>query len=134
MGSYLAQARPRPELVLCSSAVRAETTWAAAAAGFDQPPEARIEDALYGATVPTLLDYIHGLPDDVEAAMLVGHNPGLEDLAFELAGDGDPAARRQLETKFPTAALATLGTDRSWGQVGRGSCYLESVVTPRDRT
>jgi phosphohistidine phosphatase len=132
MGLYLAQVRPRPALVLCSSAVRAQATWTAVAAMIDQPPELRIDDALYGATVRTFLDSIRRLPEQVDTALLVGHNPGLEDLAGHLAGDGDPAALRQLETKFPTGALATLTSDRTWRQVHPGSCYLESVVTPWD--
>jgi phosphohistidine phosphatase len=132
MGLFLAEVRPRPGLVLCSSAVRAKATWTAVAALIDQPPEVRIEDALYGATVPTLVARVRRLPPDVEAAMLVGHNPGLEDLAGHLAGEGAPSALRQLEAKFPTAALAILSTDRAWSQVDRGSCYLESVTTPRE--
>jgi phosphohistidine phosphatase len=132
MGSFLAQARPRPELVLCSSATRAQQTWAAVAAEFNHPPEVVVEDDLYGASALALLARIRRLPEDVEVAMLVGHNPGLEDLAGALAGDGEPVARGRLESKFPTAALATLTGSRAWGKWDHGSGYLESVVTPRE--
>ena len=63
--------------------------------------------------------------------MVIGHNPGLEDLALALAGDGTEAALRQLRTKFPTAALATLDVGGAWPQLAFGDAFLRSVVLPR---
>ncbi len=64
--------------------------------------------------------------------MIVGHNPGLHDLAVELAGDGDSAATAQLHTKFPTGALETMDLgSSSWDNLGPGQAYLVSLVLPR---
>ena len=91
-------ARPRlqPELVLCSSAKRArQTLERLGPAGLD----ARIEPELYGAGTNDLLARLHEVPEEVASVMLIGHNPGMQQLAHLLAG---------LDDKFPTAALATL--------------------------
>jgi phosphohistidine phosphatase len=117
---------------LCSSATRAQATWEAVAAVIEDRPEVRVEDDLYGATAASLLARVRQVPEDIEGVLVVGHNPGLEDLAGVLAGDGDTAALLQLETKFPTGALATLTTDEAWLRVDRGSCRLESIITPRE--
>jgi phosphohistidine phosphatase len=64
--------------------------------------------------------------------MIIGHNPGLEDLVMDLAGDGDPTAMDQLRTKFPTAALAVLDLgETGWPQLAPGSGYLARLVLPR---
>ena len=62
--------------------------------------------------------------------MVIGHNPGLEDLAGMLAARGDrlPALR----TKFPTGALATLVADAPWAELGPGAAELVDFVTPRE--
>jgi phosphohistidine phosphatase len=131
MAVFLAEVRPEPQLVLCSSAVRARQTWAAVAEVLAKQPDVTVEPDLYGATASELLARIRRIPEQVDAVLMVGHNPGMEDLVAELAGDGDPPARQQLDTKFPTGALAILIADGGWKEVGQGSCYLESVVTPK---
>jgi phosphohistidine phosphatase len=132
MGPFVAQLRPLPALVLCSSAVRAQATWAAIAQALDQSIGLHLVPDLYGASATELLDRIRQLPDDCDAVLIVGHNPGLQDLAVRLTDDGDPTGMRQLLEKFPTAALATLSLEGSWRQAGPGTWYLESLVLPRD--
>jgi phosphohistidine phosphatase len=64
--------------------------------------------------------------------MLVGHNPGLADLAAALAGSGEPADLSRLRDKLPTGALAILSFDGAWAALGPGCASLESLVVPRD--
>ena len=119
-----------PELVLCSTARRARETLeriepALGAAGV------LIERELYGASKDELLERLRGAPDEVGSVMLIGHNPGIQLLALDLARPG--ARARELEEKYPTAALATLtfpGT--SWEALGPGSAELAGFVRPRD--
>ena len=61
--------------------------------------------------------------------MMVGHNPGLQELALLLASTGPELAR--LEAKFPTAALATLTSRVTWGQLSPGDAELAAYVVPK---
>ena len=97
MASYLSEERIRPGLILCSTAVRATETLE----GVGLSDDALFERELYGASAGELLARLQRLPDEVDSAMLVGHNPAMHDLALMLGGTGD------LERKFPTGALAT---------------------------
>jgi phosphohistidine phosphatase len=91
------------------------------------------ERALYGASATELLERLRTIDAGIELAMVVGHNPGLEDLALDLAGDGVEAALTQLRTKFPTGALATIDLGRSdWAGLGSGQGYLARLVLPRE--
>lgn len=90
------------------------------------------DDGLYGAYAPELLDRLREVGQDIPSVMIIGHNPGLHDLALELTGDGDEAAISQLHTKFPTGALATLDVGRTgWDELAPGQAYLTSLVLPR---
>jgi phosphohistidine phosphatase len=63
--------------------------------------------------------------------MLIGHNPGLEELALALASDGEGLAR--MREKYPTAALATIDLPAErWSAIERGSGELVGYVRPRD--
>jgi phosphohistidine phosphatase len=121
----------RPDLVLCSPARRARETLERVEGAFGDEVEARVEDALYGATETELLARLERLPEEVGSVMLIGHNPGLEELASALASEGAGLAR--MREKYPTAALATidLPTDR-WSAIERGSGELVGYVRPRD--
>ncbi len=121
----------RPELVLCSSARRTRETLELLQPALEGVP-ARIEDELYGADASALLDRLRRVEAHVDAVMLVGHNPGLQDLALDLTGGGDEAAVAQLHTKFPTAALATLDLGTiDWNELGPRRASLTSLVLPR---
>jgi len=90
------------------------------------------EADLYGAGAEELLRRLRRLPPTVPSVMLVGHNPGLEDLALELAGDGDPAALGRLHAKFPTGALASLLIACEWNVLSPGDARLTAYVVPKD--
>jgi phosphohistidine phosphatase len=122
-----------PELVLCSSARRTRETLAALRTVLPDSTDVRIEDGLYGAGATAILTILRAVDPAVPSVMVIGHNPGLEDLALALAGDGEAAALHQLRAKYPTGALASLDVRASsWPQLAFGGAYLTSVVVPRD--
>src|SRR5581483_159258 len=82
--------------------------------------EVRLLDDLYGADAHDLLAVLRQVPDDVTSVMVVGHNPGLEDLVRALGRDGDAGLIARVHAKFPTAALATLAFDGPWTTLGSG--------------
>jgi phosphohistidine phosphatase len=121
-----------PALVLCSSARRTRDTLDALRPVLDDTTVISVENGLYGADADDLLDRLHAVDATVPSVMLIGHNPGLQDLAIELAGKGDESALAQLRVKFPTAALATLDLGRvGWARLGSGRASLSSLVLPR---
>ncbi len=121
----------RPDLVLCSSARRSRETLERVEVGFGERVEARFEPGLYGASESELLARLRALPPEVDSVMIVGHNPGLEDLALALASKG--AERARTAEKYPTAALATIDLPADdWGAIEPGSGELVGYVRPRD--
>jgi phosphohistidine phosphatase len=121
-----------PGLVLCSPAARAVQTWEGVASGLPAGTAVDLDDALYGASADGLLRRLRRLPPDVDSVLVVGHNPGLEDLTRSLVGHGDPGLRRRLETKFPTGALATLDAPGAWHDLRWGTSTLVAFVVPRE--
>ncbi len=121
-----------PHRVLCSSAVRATSTWEllSRAVGDQMPVE--IRDELYETSPDRLLELIRALPEDESSVLLIGHNPTFEDLALALAGDGNAEALDELDRKYPTGALAVLdfSTDR-WGEVREGRGFLRAFIRPK---
>ena len=118
--------------MLCSSARRARDTLDALTPALGRDVDIDIDDDLYGADAADLLDRLRDIGDDIASVMIVGHNPGLHDLALELTGDGDETAISQLHTKFPTGALATLDVGPTgWNELVPGQAYLTSLVLPR---
>jgi phosphohistidine phosphatase len=135
MGRYLAAAGTRPDLVLCSAARRTRETLdiVQAAWGWRVPTE--IEDRLYETTRNRLLARLKEVEDHVGTVLLIGHNPGMEELAAYLAdpaaSDGEALAR--LRTKYPTGALAVLAAPiKRWQDLGRSAVRLTTFVVPRD--
>jgi phosphohistidine phosphatase len=122
-----------PALVLCSTARRAQDTLEPLRARLPETTEVRLEDDLYGAAAPELLARLRTVSDKVDSVMVVGHNPGLEDLVRDLARDGDADLIARVQAKFPTAALATLVFDGRWQDLGAGGpVRLEDFVVPGD--
>jgi phosphohistidine phosphatase len=126
MAKHLRQEGISPSLVLCSSARRTRETLERV--GPDG--EARIERELYGASASELLERLRRVPDDAESVMLIGHNPAVQELALELAADGDDLA--DVERRFPTCALATMRLPGTWGELQAGAAELVAFVRPKD--
>jgi phosphohistidine phosphatase len=119
-----------PELVLCSTARRARETLERIEPALGAA-SVQIERELYGASSGALLDRLRALPGDVGSVLLIGHNPGLQMLALDLAPPS--AERRELDAKFPTAALATLAfAGPDWQALEPGAAELVAFVRPRD--
>ncbi|MEV0173811.1 histidine phosphatase family protein [Streptomyces sp. NPDC050803] len=131
-GRALAEADLLPDLALCSTAVRARQTWELASAEWGTPPPVRLDPQLYAADVPELLAAVRATPPEVETLLLIGHNPGLEDLVVELAGDGMEDTLDRLRVKFPTSAIAVLAwRGTAWSALAPGSALLTSFLVPR---
>jgi phosphohistidine phosphatase len=121
-----------PDLVLCSSATRAVETLEGIRSGLGDA-RVEIEPGLYRAGSDALLRQLQALPEDVGDVMLIGHNPAIEGLAAELAGEGgDRDARGRMETKYPTGGLATLAFDGRWTELDWEGARLKSFVVPRE--
>ncbi len=133
MGHHLASLGLRFDHVIASSAVRVRETMDDFTRGYGDltPPE--WDKALYLASAETLLDHVHALPDDIARVLLVGHNPGLEDLVLMLTPDDGAGPRDAVEEKFPTASVAEIdfAVDR-WGDVKAGGGALKRFIRPRD--
>ncbi|HET7237191.1 MAG TPA: histidine phosphatase family protein [Actinomycetota bacterium] len=115
------------ELVLCSSARRARETLERLGTSLGSA-RTSIEDDLYGASDDELLERLRRLPEGVASVAMIGHNPGLHDLAVALTQEG-----RKLE-RFPTGALATLDFDGLWADLGSRRARLAGFVKPKDLT
>jgi len=131
MRDYLDAEGIRPELVLCSSALRTRETLGRVLPGLGPELTVRIEPSLYSFESDQLLDRLREVPADVGSVMLIGHNPAMQELASHLAFEGDRLD--ELRQSFPTAALAELEIPRSsWVQLTPGSGRLERFVVPRE--
>jgi phosphohistidine phosphatase len=92
--------------------------------------EIAVEDELYGATDDELLERLRRAAEGSETVAMIGHNPGIQDLAIALAGSGEGLER--MRAKFPTGALAVLEFEDPWRRLSRGGARLGSFVTPKD--
>lgn len=133
-GRALAEADCLPDLALCSTAVRARQTWELASAQWGTPPPVRYDRRVYAADVPELLDVVRAAPDRVGTLLLVGHNPGLEELVLDLAGDALDDALDAVRTKFPTSALAFLSwRGETWASLAPGTALLTDMIVARGK-
>jgi phosphohistidine phosphatase len=139
MGHWLRTAGHVPDRVLCSTARRARETWELAQPGLGASPPVRFEDRVYGASAPMLLDLVHRAPGAAKTLLIVGHDPGIPELAFMLAGAAAASSGTvpratvdRMKTKFPTAAIAVLELTGNWDQLGPGAARLTGFVTPRE--
>ncbi len=127
MGQYMAKHGMHPDHALISPARRAVETWQLLRRHIDPPRKERLVEDAYLADWQTLTDIIEDVPEGTDSAILIGHNPGMHDLALHLAGR---TAHPALETKFPTAALAVFAIDGPWADFSRNA-RLKLFVTPR---
>jgi phosphohistidine phosphatase len=118
--------RIAPELVLCSTALRARQTLAALLPVLSGDFEIRLEEALYGAGVASVLGRLREVDDAVGSVLLVGHNPTLHELALALT------AREEELERFPTGALASMTLASPWADLAEGGAELVAFVVPRE--
>ena len=132
MGREMKQRGFAFDLVLASPATRVRETIEGVAEdcpGFDR--DVRFEESIYLADSSTLIDLVHSLPDEIEVALIVGHNPGLERMVLQLTKDSE--RRSRVAEGYPTAALAIIefGAGR-WASVEPGSGDLAELILPRE--
>jgi phosphohistidine phosphatase len=131
LGGYLRDEGVRPDLVLCSPAARTRETLELIRPGLRDDVEVQVEEGLYGAGAKELLDRLRRLPDAVGWAMVVGHNPGLQQLVVLLARDGP--LRERAREHYPTGALATLRlSEGGWPDLAPGRADLLALLAPRE--
>jgi phosphohistidine phosphatase len=124
MRGHLEELKIRPDVVLCSSARRTQETFDGIRNALAGKPEVKFEDGLYGASADEMLSRLKQLSDDVRCAMVVGHNPGMEDLGDLLTSGGDVDA-------VPTGAIALLSFTGSWRDLEASAASLDDIWRPR---
>ena len=120
-GRWLAHGVDRIGLAVVSPAKRARSTWKLVAAELVDPPPVRVDDRVYAASAVELLGVVRELPEDLNRVVLVGHNPGLEDLATLLTGD---------QVRMTTSALAVLAVPGPWASIGETTPALKAWGRP----
>lgn len=131
MGHELATRDWLPDLALVSSALRTRDSWRLVAVELPALPEVVFARALYGASAADILNQIRQADPSSGSLLVVGHNPGLQDLAKQLAGPmSETKARKRLEEKFPTGALARFVFEGDWS--GLSSARLTHCLRPKD--
>jgi phosphohistidine phosphatase len=128
MGEKLRELATDIDLFVSSHAERARQTAEIAAEGARYEGEVTIEPDIYAAPLETLLDVVRSLPDDASTVVIVGHNPGFEDLSTALAPEGIEPVR------LPTAAFAhfEFPTAKRWRDVREDKGRLVGVHTPKE--
>ena len=122
-----------PERALVSSALRTRQTWKFIANALPVSLPVTFEKAIYEAPAGQILEEIRQTPANVPSLLVVGHNPGLENLAAMLASpESDARAMARLKGKFPTGALARLTFAGAWRDLAAGSARLRAFLVPRD--
>ena len=136
IGGWMARHPPFPDSVLVSPAIRARQTWDLAwSAMQDSVPEPQVEllPELYGADASQLLQSVRAASaTDSQRLMIVGHNPGMHELALALAGSGDAAGRQALAHNLPTSGLAIFDfAVDDWDDVAFRRGRLVLFVSPK---
>jgi phosphohistidine phosphatase len=122
-----------PDVLIHSGAARAKETAEIFAAKWRSKVELEEEVGLYDASVTTLLDRTRALADAHKCVGLVGHNPGLGELATALTGSGAEPELHRLAAKYPTGAVAVLDFSiKRWKEVERNAAMLALYLTPAE--
>jgi len=127
VGRWLRDHSYQPEVVVCSDARRTRQTWKLVARELGGSPQVRLDARAYAASPLTLLYLARELPAGCRSALVIGHNPGVSDLARSLVEpDGQGLS-------FPTAAVAVLEFDGDWAALAPGQARLLDFSTPASR-
>ena len=120
------------DLVLASPARRVQETLEEVAATFG-PLRRRLDERLYLASVPTLLEIVRETTDEVGRLLLAGHNPGLEEIALRLSRRGSDRLRGEVAVKYPTGTLVEIELPVGrWADVAEGEGTIVRLIRPRD--
>jgi phosphohistidine phosphatase len=120
-GRWLAASVHRIDLAVVSPAARARCTWDLVAAELDPAPRTRVDDRVYAASGGELLAVVRDLPASVSTVVVVGHNPGMQELVSLLTGRWAP---------MPTSALAVVSLPGPWSSAGDDAATLVASGRP----
>jgi phosphohistidine phosphatase len=121
-----------PDRVLVSPATRTQETWKFAAPAFRSAVDAETAAQLYDATVETIAAVIKDTPAEVQSLLVIGHNPGLHELALTLIASGNADARKCLKEKLPTGGLVVIDFKfDDWSKLHGESGRLDRFVWPK---
>jgi phosphohistidine phosphatase len=124
IGRYMHKQHLRPDLIVSSPAERARATVELVVEAARLPTDVRFDERIYEANTGNLLEVVSHLDEQAQSAMLVGHNPGFEELAESLTGEA---------LQMPTAALVQVDLDvEKWKQVRAGAGRLKRVIKPKE--
>ena len=130
-GRWLKDEPGQPELVICSTALRARQTWEQVQARLDDGYDVQFDERVYNAPVSGLVSVLREVPVEKTKVLLIGHNPGCVDLVLSLSAGGDPVALGDVETKYPTAGIAEIAISGQWHDLAAGCGELRRFVVPR---
>src|SRR4051812_22129954 len=105
IGTYLDRHRLVPEYVLCSTAARARETWDLVSAAIPTAPPTPYDERLYNAAAGSILEVVRQAAPNIKSLLLIGHNPGLQELSTLLIASGDLDDRERLHEKLPAGGL-----------------------------
>jgi len=132
LGAYMARHALIPDRAIVSTAVRTRETWGLVAPAFSKPPPHVFDERLYEAEPQAILQVIQESRTASPTLLVVGHNPGLQELAALLIASGEVEARQRLNAKFPTSALAVIEFALDdWAKLHPQSGRLDHFVSPR---
>ncbi|MBF9194772.1 SixA phosphatase family protein [Microvirga terrestris] len=131
MGDYLKRERLAPDLAIVSSARRTQETWERVQPILGEI-KMRLDGRIYEAPVGRLLEVVREVKPEIGTLLLIGHNPGFEELAKLLIGEGDMDGILRLGQKYPSAGLAVIDFRlASWSDVAKKTGRLDRFVTPK---
>lgn len=133
MGREMKHRGMRFDLVLASTAARVRETLDGVQEKYDFRAPIQFEQRIYAASEGKLLELVRALPETVRSPLLVGHNPGLEQLIVELTRDDEKGLRNRIAGKFPTSGLAMIELPaQHWHDVKSGSGKIVELIYPKD--
>ncbi|MET8405362.1 histidine phosphatase family protein [Streptomyces sp900116325] len=133
-GRWLREVSCTPDLVICSTARRARETWELVAPELGRRPMVVFEPRVYEASASALVNVLRETPEQWRSVLLIGHQPGVQDVVLSVAGDGDDEALARARVKFPTTAVAVLALPGTWAQLAPGTAALTAFAVPRGIT
>ena len=126
IGKRLVSEKPQPEIVVCSPAARTRETADIVLKHAKLKVDVKFDERIYEASLRDLLKVVADIPDEKQVAMMIGHNPGFEELVAYLSGE---------HRRMPTCAVAKIRLDAaSWKDVKAGEGTLEWFVAPKELT
>ncbi len=133
MKAHIRKAGIKPDLILCSPAIRARETYIRIADAFARETEVRFESRLYDFGSQALLKRLRQVDRKVSSVMMIGHNTGIEHLALALTSGTETKSLARMREKYPTLALASIEIGKgTWSRVAPGCAKLSDYVIPRD--